>query len=127
MRERRIPILFVILFLSYAGIFLVELHYIPLNVSAILDIAQALLTVQAIFLGLTPLIGKPRHRLLPFTVGIVSLFVSLITLVAVASAKETGIGSIGLWVLLFIDGEVFVLMMAVYYASVLGRPFRWRF
>ena len=126
--SRRDRQLFALLFAVYAAAFLVILYVIPLTITAILDIAQSLLTVEAVLLGLTPIIEKPRHRALPFTVGIFAVLVSVITLTETASAKETGIGGPYNWILMFIDAEVFVIMMAVYYLSVVGRSFgrlRW--
>ena len=124
--DRRYRLVFTILILVYSLVFLAILYEIPLTIFAISDIAQTLLTVEGILLGLTPLIEKPRHRVLPLSVGTLSVLVSLITVVMSESAKTTGFGCPYNWILVFLDAEVFIIMLGVYYSSAMRRSFRRR-
>src|SRR5438552_3257970 len=99
-RDRRI---FKILYLVYSLTFLGILYQVPLTITSILGIAQSLLTVEGILLGLTPLTEKPEARAWPFFIGTVAVLFSLITIVVEESAATTGIGGPFNWILLFLD------------------------
>ncbi len=118
-RDRRI---FKILYMVYSLAFLAILYKVPLTITSILGIAQSLLTIEGILLGLTPLVEKPEQRAWPFFIGTIAVLFSLITIVVEESAATTGIGGPFNWILLFLDAEVFLVMMTVYYGSATGKP-----
>ncbi len=118
-RERELLGVLALFLLYVGGFYFLVIYIVRFTVGGVTTVAQSLLTVEGLLLGLTPLIYRFRLRRMTVLSAVNALIVSLITIaVSANSANFTS----GLATVFYSDVVLFIVMLMLYFVALLETP-----